>query len=62
MRPDPESDYDPVEEEIVLNENIQDYSQWPGHLTDLANGSLVVDRVGWRDRGIYTCYVDNKFG
>jgi len=62
LRPDAEPGCSPVEEEIVLNENIKDYSQWSGHLTILPNGSLVIDSFGWRDRGTYTCYVDNSFG
>ena len=35
---------------------------WPGHLSVLGNGSLVIEEFGWRDRGEYSCYVDNTLG
>ena len=35
---------------------------WPGHLSLLGNGSLVIEEFGWRDRGEYSCYVDNMLG
>ena len=35
---------------------------WPGHLSVLGNGSLVIEEFGWRDRGEYSCYVDNMLG
>ena len=38
------------------------YPQWEEHFTILANGSLVIDQFGWRDRGEYACYVDNGAG
>jgi len=57
--PDAEPGCSPIAEEVVLNSNIQAYSQWEGHLEVLANGSLVIDAFGWRDRGEYLCYVDN---
>lgn len=49
-------------DKLILSTNIDDYSSWPGHLTILSNGSLYIDKFGWRDRGDYTCYVDNRFG
>ena len=33
-----------------------------GHLSLLGNGSLVIEEFGWRDRGEYSCYVDNMLG
>ena len=38
------------------------YKPWPGHFTLLDNGSLLIDQFGWRDRGEFSCYVDNKLG
>ena len=34
----------------------------PGQFTVMDNGSLVIQRFGWRDRGEYECYVDNNIG
>jgi len=61
-KPDPEESCVPVEDEIILSERINDYSRWKDHLTVLPNGSLLIDKFGWRDRGPYQCYVDNSFG
>merc|ERR1719412_88147 len=46
----------------ALAHTIRDYSKWEEHFTILANGSLVIDQFGWRDRGEYACYVDNGAG
>jgi len=57
--PDTEPGCSPLEDSVVLNSDIHSYSQWEGHLTLLPNGSLVIDAFGWRDRGAYSCYIDN---
>eukprot|EP00090_Calanus_glacialis_P009761 TRINITY_DN18168_c0_g1_i1.p1 TRINITY_DN18168_c0_g1~~TRINITY_DN18168_c0_g1_i1.p1 ORF type:complete len:868 (+),score=159.25 TRINITY_DN18168_c0_g1_i1:67-2670(+) len=62
FKPDPEEDCVPVEDEIILSDSITDYSRWENHFTVLPNGSLLIDQFGWRDRGLYKCYVDNNFG
>ena len=61
IRPDTEESCLPLEKEIILSENIKDYSRWKNHFQILSNGSLLIDKFGWRDRGQYQCYVDNKF-
>jgi len=38
------------------------YSSKPGHFRILDNGSLVIDKFGWRDRGDYKCHMDNSLG
>jgi len=38
------------------------YKNSPGHFRILDNGSLVIDKFGWRDRGQYKCFVDNSLG
>ena len=50
------------EEELILGKDLAAYSRWPGHLSILPNGSLLIDQFGWRDRGEYICYVDNRVG
>jgi len=62
FKPDPEESCVPVEDEIILSDTIKDYSRWKHHYTVLSNGSLLIDKFGWRDRGPYQCYVDNGFG
>jgi len=47
---------------LILGKDLAAYSKWPGHLTILSNGSLMIDQFGWRDRGEYICYVDNMVG
>ena len=62
FKPDPEESCVPVEDEIILSDTITDYSRWEHHFSILPNGSLFIDKIGWRDRGQYQCYVDNSFG
>jgi len=62
FKPDPEESCVPVEDEIILSDTITDYSRWEHHFSILPNGSLFIDKFGWRDRGQYQCYVDNSFG
>jgi len=62
FKPDPEESCVPVEDEIILSDTIKDYSRWEHHFSILQNGSLLIDKFGWRDRGPYQCYVDNSFG
>ena len=60
--PDIAGDCPGVTEEVSLCDQLcesNDYMSWPGHFTVLDNGSLVIDQFGWRDRGDYTCYLDN---
>ena len=38
------------------------YKNSPDHFHILDNGSLVIDKFGWRDRGQYKCFVDNSLG
>jgi len=61
LRPEkPECSKD--KDELILGKDLAAYSRWPGHLTILSNGSLMIDQFGWRDRGEYICYVDNLVG
>jgi len=62
LKPDMEETCVPVEDEIILSHTIEDYSKWKHHFSVLSNGSLFIDKFGWRDRGYYQCYVDNNFG
>ena len=58
-RPDPGPACEVQEE--VLGQHLGEAREAPG-IQLLSNGSLVIQEFGWRDRGTYTCYVDNRSG
>ena len=59
-RPDPSPGCE-VQEEVLLG-LAREARKAPAGIQLHSNGSLVIQEFGWKDRGTYTCYVDNRSG